>query len=126
MGQSATITLSCFPGKTFRGKVAYLSPGLEPSTRSLKAKIEFPNPGYQLKPDIYANMGVETDLGVQPAVPREPVLDSGTEQVVFAAREGESLEPRKVSPGPPVGEDVIVMAGVEAGERGGRFRPFPH
>jgi len=117
MGQSATMSLSYFPGKTFRGKVAYLSPGLEPSTRTLKARIEFPNPGYELKPDMYANVEIEVDLGVQLAVPREAVLDSGTEQVVFVAREGGSFEPRKVSLGPPVGEDVIVMAGLEAGER---------
>jgi multidrug efflux pump subunit AcrA (membrane-fusion protein) len=117
MGQSATMSLSSFPGRTFTGRVNYIYPGLEAATRTLKVRLEFPNPRFELKPDMYANVEVKVDYGVQLAVPRDAVLDSGTSQVVFVAREGGTFEPRRVTLGQQVGDQVIVLSGIQSGER---------
>jgi membrane fusion protein, copper/silver efflux system len=117
VGQTTAMTLASFPGRTFTGKVAYIYPGLEAATRTLRIRLEFPNPGYELKPDMYANVEIKVDYGMQLAVPRDAVLDAGTVQVVFVAREGGTFEPRKVSLGQQVGDQVIVLSGVKGGER---------
>jgi RND family efflux transporter MFP subunit len=117
LGQTATMTLSYYPGETFVGKVTFIYHDLEPTTRTLKVRVEFPNPDFKLKPDMYANVELKIDYGKKLAIPREAVLDSGSEQVVFVALEGGYFEPRKVTLGAQVGNKYIVLAGLEPGER---------
>ena len=47
-GQAATIEVSAFPGKVFKGKVAFLYPTITPETRTGKVRIELANPGGML------------------------------------------------------------------------------
>ena len=117
LGQSATMTLSYFPGKTYTGKVTFIYHELEPTTRTLKVRLEFTNPDFKLKPDMYANVELKIDYGNKLAVPREAVLDSGEQQVVFVAREGGYFEPRRLTLGPLVGNQYVVLAGLQPGER---------
>jgi RND family efflux transporter MFP subunit len=117
IGQSATMTLSYYPGKPFRGLVSYISPQVDPATRTLKVRIEFPNPGFTLKPDMFANVELKIDYGKRLVVPQEAVLDSGSDQTVFVSLEGGYFEPRKVQLGGRVDNKVIVLAGLKAGER---------
>jgi RND family efflux transporter MFP subunit len=117
LGQPAMMTLMYFPGKVFQGRVTYIYPQLDNMTRTLKVRLEFPNPDQQLKPDMYANVDLRVDYGEHLAVPQEAVLDSGNEQIVFVAREGGYFEPRRVKLGPRVGTLYAVLDGLKAGER---------
>ena len=117
IGQSATMTLSYYPGRPFRGLVSYISPQVDAATRTLKVRIEFPNPGFTLKPDMFANVELKIDYGKRLVVPQEAVLDSGTDQTVFVSLEGGYFEARKVQLGGRVDNKVIVLAGLKPGER---------
>jgi RND family efflux transporter MFP subunit len=117
LGQSATITLSYLPGRAYRGRITYLYPQLDSTTRTLKARIEVPNPGFALKPDMYANVELQIDYGRRIVVPEEAVMDSGAEQTVFVAHEGGYFEPRRVTLGAKVDKEYIVLGGLKAGER---------
>lgn len=117
MGQQGTMTLSSFPGQKFVGKVTYMYPQLDPMTRTLKVRLEFPNPEYRLRPDMFANVEFTADFGQQLAVPQEAVLDSGAERTVFVDRGDGYLEPRKVELGEKVDGWYIVQKGLAAGER---------
>lgn len=117
VGQSATMTLSYYPGRRFQGKVTYIYPQLDNATRTLKVRLEIPNPNLALKPDMYANVELKIDYGKKLTVPQEAVLDSGSEQIVFVALEGGYFEPRKVQLGGKVDNNLIVLAGLKAGER---------
>lgn len=117
VGQSATMTLSYSPGKSFRGLVSYIYPQVDAATRTLKVRIEFPNPGFTLKPDMFANIELKIDYGKRLFVPQEAVLDSGSEQTVFVSHEGGYFEARRVELGGRVDNKVIVLAGLKAGER---------
>jgi Cu(I)/Ag(I) efflux system membrane fusion protein len=117
LGQPAVMSLSYFPGRTFRGKVTYIYPQLDNATRTLKVRAEFSNPDFALKPDMYADVELRIDYGRQLSIPQEAVLDSGTEQTVFVALHEGYFEPRKVRLGGKVGERTIVLDGVRAGER---------
>ncbi len=117
LGQQAEITLTYLPGRKFRGRVSFIAPQLEAMTRTLKIRIEVPNPGLTLKPDMYANVELKIDYGRRLVVPQEAVMDSGAEVTVFVAREGGYFEPRRVTTGARIGGEVIITEGLKAGER---------
>ncbi|HEX9005481.1 MAG TPA: efflux RND transporter periplasmic adaptor subunit, partial [Blastocatellia bacterium] len=116
-GQTVNVTLSYYPGRTFRGKVSNILPQLDSATRTLKVRIELANPKFELKPDMYANAELKIDYGKRLVVPQEAVLDSGSEQTIFIAHEGGYFEPRKVQLGAKVDNTFIVLGGLKAGER---------
>jgi RND family efflux transporter MFP subunit len=117
LGQEASVTFPSFPGKTFSGKVTYISPEMDPKTRTLKLRIELANPDHKIVPDMYANVELKLDYGKKLSIPQEAVLDSGANQMVFVAREGGYFEPRKVTLGPRVDDRLIVLDGLKAGEK---------
>ncbi len=86
LGQSASVALPYFPGQTYSGKVAFIAPQLDSQTRTLKVRLQFPNPDNKLKPEMYASVSIFVDYGRQLAVPESAVLDSGTQQIVFIAQ----------------------------------------
>jgi len=117
LGQAATLTLDYLPGRTFDGRVSYILPGVDPASRTLKARIAFDNPGGLLKPDMYGQVEIHTGGARRLMAPESAVLDSGDRQVVYVDRGNGNLEPRPVRVGEHVGGKVEILAGLTAGER---------
>jgi RND family efflux transporter MFP subunit len=117
VGQEATMEVAGLPNVIFRGHISYIYPQVDVQTRTLKVRLDFDNPDFRLRPDQYATVNIEVDLGRQLVVPEEAVLDSGTEQIVFVAREGGAFEPRRVELGGKVDDGFIIRSGLKAGER---------
>jgi RND family efflux transporter MFP subunit len=116
LGQRVTLTLSYYPGKTYTGNISYVYPTVDPQTRTVKVRIQLPNPGFVLKPQMFADAQLRVDYGTKILVPEEAVLDSGTEQHVFVVHEGGVFEPRKVTVGPVVDDNAVILTGLKAGE----------
>ena len=116
VGQSAQMTLSYFPGKSYTGNIVYIYPTVDPMTRTVKVRLEFPNPNFQLKPDMFADVQLNIGYGTQTVVPQEAVLDSGSEQIVFVAMGDGYFEPRRVQLGPRLEDRIVVLSGLKAGE----------
>lgn len=116
VGQRATMQLSYYPGRTWTGTVTHIHPMVDPQSRTVKVRIEFPNPNFELKPEMFADVQLNINYGNQLVVPKEAVLDSGTEQVVFVAHGGGMFEPRRITVGPQMDGQVVVLAGLKAGE----------
>jgi len=116
VGQIATMRLSYSLGKIFTGKITYVYPTVDPKTRTVKVRLEFPNPGFELKPEMFTEVELKIDYGSQIVVPQEAVLDAGTEQVVFVAHGGGYFEPRKIQIGTKVDDRIIVLGGLRPGE----------
>jgi RND family efflux transporter MFP subunit len=117
LGQGATLTLDYLPGRTFYGRVSYILPGVDPASRTLKARIAFDNPAGQLKPDLYGQVEIHTGGARRLMVPESAVLDSGDRQVVFVDRGNGNLQPRPVRVGEHAGGRVEILEGLQAGER---------
>jgi Cu(I)/Ag(I) efflux system membrane fusion protein len=115
-GGRAVISLPYDPGARLAGRVAFLYPTVDPQTRTLKARLEFPNPGLVLKPGMYVD--VTPDLGAQAGIviPDSAVIDTGVRQVVFVAR-GNTFEPREVRVGNRGDGQALILSGIQAGER---------
>ncbi|HLZ33105.1 MAG TPA: FixH family protein [Nitrospira sp.] len=117
MGQPATVTFAAYPGERFHGRVSFIYPYLNKEARTVKIRLELPNPDMLLKPDMYGDALIKIDRGDSLAIPEQAVLDSGTRTLVFVLR-GEGLfEPRVVKLGPKIGSYYEVQEGLEEGEQ---------
>ncbi len=116
VGQHAEMQLSYYPGKTWNGRVSFIYPTVDPTTRTVKVRMEFPNPGLQLKPQMFADVDLKINYGNQIVVPQEAVLDSGKEQRVFVAKGDGYFEPRHITTGAKLDGKVVVLSGLKAGE----------
>jgi Cu(I)/Ag(I) efflux system membrane fusion protein len=117
IGQRANIQLSYFPGRLFNGKVAWISPVLDEKTRTAKARLEFPNPEFTLKPEMYTNVEITIDAGKKLAVPDEAVLDSGLRKIVFLDKGDGRFAPAEVKLGGKYDGFYEVLDGLSAGEK---------
>ncbi len=116
-GQSVTVTTRAHPGRVFSGKVAVVYPHLMKETRTVRVRIELPNPDLALLPDMYADVDIATGSD-EPvvAVPQSSVIDSGTRQVVIVDKGAGRFEPREVKLGRKGDGYVEVMSGLASGE----------
>jgi Cu(I)/Ag(I) efflux system membrane fusion protein len=117
VGQPAKISLSFLPGKEFTSKVDYIYPLLAGETRTAKVRFIIPNPGGQLKPQMFTNVEIKIDLGKRLVIPEDAVIDTGTRKVVYVDKGEGYFEPREVVLGLQ-GEGVVeVTKGLRAGEK---------
>ena len=78
--------------------------------------MEFANPNFELKPQMFAEVQLKVNYGNQIVVAQEAVLDSGKEQTVFVAHEGGHFEPRRITTGAKLDGKVAVLSGLKACE----------
>jgi len=116
VGQDVELELSYYAGRKWHGRISYIYPNVDPQTRTVKVRIELPNPDFELKPQMFANVQLLVNYGAKLVVPSQAVLDSGTEQFVFVAHDEGLFEPRKVTVGAQVGDQTIVLSGLKEGE----------
>lgn len=115
--QSALVTFAAYPGTIFRGNVSYIYPSLNTDTRTVRVRVELPNPGLKLKPGMYGNVIVQTDAVHTLVVPKEAVLETGLRQLVFLDRGQGRYEPASVKLGRRSQDDVEVLEGLTEGDR---------
>jgi Cu(I)/Ag(I) efflux system membrane fusion protein/cobalt-zinc-cadmium efflux system membrane fusion protein len=117
VGAPTVLTVDSYPGRTFRGKVDFIYPDVDMTTRTARARLLFSNSNLTLSPGMYVNVVLQVPLGNQLVVPVSGVLQSGTRQIVFVERGAGHLEPREVQLGPQAGDEYIVLKGLKSGER---------
>jgi Cu(I)/Ag(I) efflux system membrane fusion protein/cobalt-zinc-cadmium efflux system membrane fusion protein len=118
VGQKAAMELSFQAGAPLIGTVSYVYPTLNPRSRTLTVRLEFPNPGLALKPGMFATIRIETRRKDDALViPTEAILHSGERQIVFVADSIGRYSPRDIDTG-LVGDRQLteVVGGLEAGE----------
>jgi len=117
IGETARVTLEAVPGRTFDARISYIQPQVDPTTRTLQARLEMDNPALTLKPDMYANVEFRVALPVAVTVPADAVLDSGERKTVFIDRGNGFFEPRLVTTGERDGDRLQILSGLAGGER---------
>jgi Cu(I)/Ag(I) efflux system membrane fusion protein len=119
LGQEATMTLSYLPDRKFRGRVTYVYPTVDEKTRTARVRMEFHNPGYFLKPGMFATVELVSDLAPSALlVPDSAVLRSGQKNTVFIALPGGKFEARTVALGfSAENNQDQVLSGLSEGER---------
>ncbi len=117
VGQSVKLTVTSFPGSTFSGRVIFINSVVDPETRTVKVRTEVPNPDGRLKPDMFANVEIITDINSTAiSIPQAAVLDDGGKSVVFVA-EANGYKKRQVQTGIKNGDRVEIVDGLKAGDK---------
>ena len=121
VGSGANIASDAYPGRIFRGSVAYVDPKIDPATRTAQVRIELPNPGQIFKIGMYVNVAFGA-LGVAenttPVVPKDSVQNIGNQQFVFVATANTNeFILRAVRLGPESNGVYPVLEGLSAGDR---------
>ncbi|MCA1785812.1 MAG: efflux RND transporter periplasmic adaptor subunit, partial [Desulfobacteraceae bacterium] len=99
-GQTVEMTLSYDPDKIYTGKIAYIFPYLQPKTRDVVIRIIFDNTAGDLKPDMFANIKINTSGDAAGLIiPSEAVIHSGKKQMVFVAQGNGRFTPREITTG---------------------------
>ena len=119
VGQKATMKLSYSPDKILEGKVVYIYPYLDEKARDVKVRLEFKNPGLDLKPGMYANVWIKTPaIKNAIVIPSEAVIRSGQRNIVFVTRGKGRFEPREVRIGEESDDDKIrIISGLSENEQ---------
>jgi RND family efflux transporter MFP subunit len=117
VGDFARVEVDAFPGESFMGRIARVSPVLDPATRTAALEVEIPNDQYRLKPGMYARVGIITESHPHAlVVPTNALVDAnGTRGVYLAVNNVAQFHPVKV--GIEGNERTEVLDGVAEGDR---------
>jgi Cu(I)/Ag(I) efflux system membrane fusion protein len=116
LGQTAQVTISSIPGRSWVGRISFVSPTLDEKTRTAKVRLELDNPGGLLRPDMYADVILQEPVGMAVAVPDSAVLQTGTRSIAFIDRGNGQFEPREVQTGVKANGYYEIKSGISAGE----------
>ncbi|MEK7759949.1 MAG: efflux RND transporter periplasmic adaptor subunit, partial [Nitrospirota bacterium] len=117
LNQPAAVTFAAYPGETFRGTVSYIYSTLNAEARTVRVRVEMPNPELRLKPGMFGTVTLVTDAARMLVVPKEAVLDTGLRQLVFLDRGQGRYEQASVKLGHRSQDEVEVMEGLNEGDR---------
>lgn len=117
LGQSAKMTVPAYPDKEFFGKVTFISPHLTGETRTLKVRLEFANPNLLLKPEMYANVEFEIQMGERIVIPESAVIRTGKQNIAFVSLGEGRFALRNVSLGMKFDSWYEVLAGLETNQQ---------
>lgn len=115
-GDPARVEVDAYPGERFTGRIARVSPVLDPATRTAPIEIEIPNPDHRLKPGMYARVAIVTDTTKDAlVVPASAVVDLGGRRGVFQPRSGTAVF-RVVQVGTEQRDLIEILGGLTEGD----------
>jgi cobalt-zinc-cadmium efflux system membrane fusion protein len=117
-GEDVVVQTDAYPN-SFHGRISYISPALDPNTRTLQARIVVDNPGEKLKRDMYCTVSVAAgSLSNVIAVPDASILrDDNNQPFVYAATGANQFGRRDVELGASQNRQVQILKGISAGDR---------
>ncbi len=117
VGQRAVVRAPSLPAAGIDAVVAWVQPSLDAGTRTARARLELANPTLALRPAMWVEVELQTDLGERLQVPASAVIHAGRRRVVFVDRGDGRLEPRTVETGISSGDAIEITSGLEPGDR---------
>jgi multidrug efflux pump subunit AcrA (membrane-fusion protein) len=117
LGMQGVITVASIPGKEWTGKISFISPTVEGPTRTVKVRLEVDNTRGDLKPEMFADVSLDTNLGTALFVPETAIIDAGARKIAFVDLGEGRYEPREVTLGGRAERGFVVLSGLEAGEK---------
>jgi Cu(I)/Ag(I) efflux system membrane fusion protein len=121
LGQGVEFQTDAYPGESFRGKVVYVDPIVTEKTRTVKIRLEVPNPSGKLKPGMFVRAlkrsQVEGEEGPL-VIPASAPLITGKRAIVYVQAPGKEgiYEGKEIVLGPRAGDYYIVKNGLAEGE----------
>jgi Cu(I)/Ag(I) efflux system membrane fusion protein len=118
LDQPATVTVEALPDEERSGKVVFIQPTVEESTRTVQVRVELSNKEGLLRPGMFAEIRIDHDMGEGLLVPEEAVIQTGEHTYAFRAQEGDRFMPVEVTISPlRFEEQYQVLGGLSDGDR---------
>ncbi|MGA2192772.1 MAG: efflux RND transporter periplasmic adaptor subunit [Nitrospirota bacterium] len=115
-GSNVEVTADAYPGKTFHGRVSFIDPSVNPESRTVRVRVELPNPGGKLKPEMFVNARIYSKPVRGVIVPASSVLYTGRHNISWVESEPGVFEMREVQLGLRSGDSYQVLSGLRPGE----------
>ena len=115
LGLSAEVQLQSLPSEIFKGKVSYLYPMLNETSRTLQVRIELPNKGNRLRPGMYANISFAGQTHEALSVSSESIIATGKRKIVIV-KEVNGYRPVEITTGQERGSATEILSGLAMGE----------
>jgi len=116
MGQAAQVTLEAYPGEVFQARVTNISPVANPLNRTIEVELTLPNPGYRLKPGMYAEAEWVESKRSAMVVPLAAVVERSGQKYVFLA-DGGQARMIPVTTGAVAGDAIEILSGLAPDQR---------
>ncbi|HLF15214.1 MAG TPA: efflux RND transporter periplasmic adaptor subunit [Bacteroidota bacterium] len=111
------IRAESYPGETFKGRVTFIDPILEPETRTVRVRTEFDNASGKLKPQMYVRAEIHVPAAEAVVVPASAIMYTGRRNIVWVEVKENTFEPRDVRVGVTAGPMVEILDGLHEGEQ---------
>lgn len=121
-GDNVNFVFQSLPGKKFNAKITFIDPFIEAQTRVAKVRVEIKNPKFKIKPEMFADGIVQSEISGESndiLIPKSAVLWTGKRSVVYVKvpnRKNMSFKMRMVNLGPEAGNFYVVNSGLKEGE----------
>lgn len=122
VGDQLEYSLQGMPGKVFKGKIAFINPIIDATSRTAKVRVEVDNRDRSLKPEMYATAQITAPLeeyNKEMVIPKSAVLWTGKRSIVYVKQQNTSTPAfrlREIVLGPLLGDNYVVMSGLVNGE----------
>jgi Cu(I)/Ag(I) efflux system membrane fusion protein len=118
LGQPATVTLAALPEQKLTGKVVFVQPTVEETTRTVQVRVELPNDKGLLKPGMFANVEIQHTMGEGLLVPTSAVIRTGERDIVYRMGPQGKFEPIEVKISSfKFGDRFQILEGLKAGDK---------
>ncbi|PZP54442.1 MAG: efflux RND transporter periplasmic adaptor subunit [Azospira oryzae] len=116
VGAPARVSVAAYPDEVFEGRVTYVSSVMDKETRTVRARVEVPNPDDRLKAQMFATVAIESKTRTKVMlIPKDAVTLLQGQPIVFV-EEREGFEPRAVRLGESTAGGVVVHEGLKEGD----------
>ena len=116
-GDTVTISTLAFPDLRLEGEIVRLSSAIDPGRRTMEAIIELPNPDFQLKPGMFANIELNVkETEVLPAIPSGSLIFDNNEYYAVVFEDACNVEIRKLNIHSRTGQRTFLNSGLQPGE----------
>lgn len=117
LGQGAKVSVPAVPGTVFSGKVIFVSSVVDPETRTIKVRTEVANRDGRLKPSMFANVQIITEVSRSAiSVPQSAVLNDNGQSILFVLGPG-GFEKRVITAGIQSGDRIEIRDGINPGDK---------
>jgi Cu(I)/Ag(I) efflux system membrane fusion protein len=117
VGQRIQASSDANPGKSFTGRVTFISPAMDPASRTVRVRADVPNAGGELKIEMFVNVTISSTLSRAVVIPATALLSYGSRQIVWVQKKEGVFEPRNVTVGISAGGQTQILQGLNEGER---------
>ncbi len=116
-GQAVEARFAALPGEVVKGRVAAILPEGNRETRTLRVRIELPNPRQRLKAGLFAQVSLRGPQREALVLPAEAVIRTGKRSLVYLSEQPGRFRPVEVEVGEQVDDRIVIRSGLSAGQQ---------